>query len=90
MNRQGTLITTPLLAPVGPNQGRRDLPAPGLSLKVAFRPVPPKKGPSTSYSVHEAPGSSPCPTVSAPFSEGGGYSKARTRGPVLPRKSIGR
>ena len=89
MNRQGTPITTPLLAPVGPIQGRRDLPAPGLSLKVAFRPAPPKKSPFTSVSVNEAPGFYPRPTVSASFSEGGGVSNAQFQPAVLTQKPTG-
>ena len=89
MNRQGTPITTPLLAPVGPIQGRRDLPAPGLSLKIAFWPAPPKKGPFTTDSVHEAPGFSHRPTALVPFSEGGGVSNARVPAAVLGQKPIG-
>jgi hypothetical protein len=83
MNRQETPITTPLLAPVSPIQGRRDLPAPGLSLKVAFRPAPPKKSPFTSVFENDAPGFSPRPTVSASFSEGGGTPTRKFRPPCL-------
>ena len=84
-------MTTPLLAPVGPPHERRDLPAPGLSLEVAFMARPSEKGAIHPRSRAQSPAFLP-PSCSsgALFPRAGGPPTRESRPPCLLKSPQGR